>query len=114
MSDVKHANGEFRCPVAKDWDEYLSRQKEVFRQVNEVHRIANSFSQHIRHLEHLDALPDIRDKLLDSATGRKQIDRETFLLIMKIGACVVFALVFCIVFLITGESTGLFSLLGHK
>lgn len=83
--------------------------------MNQMHTTLNNFSNYAKHLEDLRALPEIRDKLLDSATGRKQFDKDAVMLMIKIFGGVIIALVICIMFLLTGQHFGLIDLMGaHK
>lgn len=63
----------------------------------------NEMVRNSKHWESLNALTDIRDKLLDSATGRNHIDITTF-------RWVVLILIGCILFLLTGEHFNIFHL----
>lgn len=108
------------CPIAAEWSEFLNDQKEVHKQMAQVYALATNFSQYVKHLEKLDSLPkleaisrDMKDKLIDSATGRKQFDKDAVMLMIKIFGGVIASLVVCIIFLLTGQHLGFINLVGH-
>lgn len=67
-----------------------------------------------KNLRHLEALPEIKTTLLNAATGKRHIDIETFDKVLSsmrwMYGIVIAALVFIIVFLMTGERLGLIHL----
>lgn len=59
--------------------------------------------QYASSLEHLKVLPDIKDKLLDSATGRKQVDFDVVKILLYIGGTIIGGLLFINIYLMTGH-----------
>lgn len=95
-----YINGSAAACKAHDWPEVREKIIDIEKDVHEM----------TQYLKHLEALPDIRDTLLSAATGRNQIDLDSHRLIVKILAGCLAAEMFAIIFLITGEKFGLFSL----
>jgi len=116
------------CPLIKEWALYKFQQEEASKKMSEIHSIATKFAEAMPHLQHLDMLPviarsngeikdsnyEIKDKLLDSATGRKQFSAESVMLMIKIFGSVIIVQTLAIMFLLTGQHFGLFSLVGGK
>lgn len=111
MSDENGIHKE--CPLANEWHEIRGSYKTMLLEVRDTNKSMQTLLKYGEHLQKLDALEDIRDSLLDSATGRSQIDTKTAGMIFKIFGIVIFALLLVIVFLLTGEKLGILSLVGH-
>lgn len=88
------------------WDEPM-------RQIAETHRMVSDIGRYAPHLSKLDALEDIKDRLLDSATGKDHLDKTVAILLFKILGIVIIGLLFCLVFLLTGESFGIIGALNR-
>lgn len=59
--------------MAREWPDHYARAKLAMRQVEQLHVNLNEMKNDTAHLEKLHVLIEIKDKLLDTATGRKQI-----------------------------------------
>lgn len=101
------------CPLSESWNEIKGSYQKMLLEVHDTHRIMHELMTHTKHLSKLDALEDIRDSLLDSATGKSHIDIKTAGMLFKILGAVIFALLLVIVFLLTGEKLGILNLLHH-
>lgn len=86
---------------------------DVVTKINESHANTLTLMKYAQHLEKLDALTDIRDHLMRSATGRDQIPTKTAMLIFKILGFVIAILAFAIGALLMGERLGLILPLSH-
>jgi hypothetical protein len=96
-----------------EWIEYRERADRVESIIGEIHTQNQTLVQHTSHLAKLDALSEIKDKLLESATGRNQFDIGIAKFLFYILGGVILAQMFAIVFLLTGEKIGLFELIKH-
>jgi hypothetical protein len=93
-----------------EWIEYRERADRMETIITEIHSQNHTLVQHAAHLQKLDALTEIKDKLLESATGRNQFDIGIAQKLFTILGMVIMALVFIIVFLLTGAKLGLLDL----
>lgn len=110
MGDLVSIAEKHECAVAADWETYRRRQLTALRKISELHAKVDDMTNHTANLEQLkklDALLEIRDRLLNSATGRHHIDLQTFSLIVKILGSVILGLVLVIVSLLIGENFGI-------
>lgn len=84
----------------------------AIEKIDQIHSDMNEFKTWLPHLGKLDALEDIKDHLMDAATGKNQIEVKTATLIFKILGGVIIAQTVTIVFMLTGQHFGLFGLFG--
>lgn len=112
-----------KCPIADEWFQHRQEVKKTLEQVDLMHSAITQVVTHTSHLQKLDIiasatdaqcrqLNEIRDGLMGPATSKKQMDNETVLLIVKILGAVIIGLLFTIVFILTGQKFGLFTLHG--
>lgn len=78
--------------------------------LDEVYETMQRLSEHTHHLEKLEILEEIRDKLVDSATGRRHLDTETAQLIFKILGAVIVGQLLIVMCLLTGQKFGILDL----
>lgn len=113
------------CQMSRDWENDKVGILKAIRQVDHMYESMARIVSHASHLEKLDALADIRDKLLDSATGRDSIPTKTAMEMFdkqarasmtmhRVYGAVIVALTVAILFLLTGQRFGLFDLIGAK
>lgn len=106
MSDQR-GNGLACIMGPAEWSEYKIRTTQAIEKVEEVHADMTSLVKNAEHLARLPAvetlLADIKDGLIGPATSKRQVDTETFQLILKIFGAVIIGLVLVIVFLLTGH-----------
>jgi len=86
------------------WYHHSDRALEAFEKVDVMQETMKTLCLNS---EHLKALPEIKEKLLDSATGKKHVDSETFQMVVKYMGMVIIALLVVMVFLLTGSHVGL-------
>lgn len=98
------------CPILAEWKLAKERAMVALDQLNKMHSVISDVGGYAKHLQKLDALDDIRDKLIDSATGRKQWDQESVHLLIKIFGATILLLVGVIFYLLTGQHLGWFNL----
>lgn len=98
------------CPLAGDWERRKDQYEKTVIQIQETHQVMNQILKHAQHLTKLDALEDIRDSLLSSATGRDHIETKAVILVFKILGLVIFSLLLTLLFLLTGQHFNLISL----
>jgi hypothetical protein len=103
MIDEKTPPSVHHCPIWEEWRAYMARADRAFIQVNTMHGGINDVVENTKHLR---ALSDIRDRILDSATGRDHIPTKVVLVVLATFGTVILGLTFTIVFLLTGEATG--------
>lgn len=105
------------CPLDDDWINYKTRLIKLAEKIESTDHGMEILKSHVGHLTKLDKLEniaasmlDIKDSLLEAATGKNQIDKETVQRLMKtqgyIFGLVILALTVILVFLLTGESSG--------
>lgn len=112
MGDLVSIAEKHQCAVAADWDIYRKRQLKALREISALHAKLDDMANHTVHLEQLkklDALVEIRDRLLNSATGRHHIDLPTFGLVVKVLGTVIIGLTIVILSLLLGENFGIVS-----
>jgi hypothetical protein len=115
MGDLVNIAEKQECIVANEWAVYRRRQLKAIRNIAELQKKMDEMAEHTANLEQLkklDALIDIRDRLLNSATGRHHLDLPTAALVLKLLGIVIISLVFVIVFLLTGQGFGFLTTLG--
>lgn len=100
----QQTNGLLKCDVSSDW-------KTIREKIVETHSVSVTLGKYLPHLEKLDALEDIKDHLMDAATGKNQLDIKVATLLFKILGITIVALLFVIIFLLTGESMGILGVL---
>ena len=61
---------------------------------------------YVKHLEKLDALVEIKDHILNAATGKDHIQKDVAILLFKILGLVIVSLTAIIAFLLTGSHFG--------
>lgn len=98
------------CPLAEDWEKHREDFEKMTSKVSETHVLMTQIMTHTQHLSKLDALEDIRDTLINKATGRDQLDTKTALIMFKILGAVIVTLLLTILFLLTGQSLNFFKL----
>ena len=98
------------CPLADDWERHKSDFEKMTNRVSETHVVMNQILTHTQHLSKLDALTDIRDSLINKATGRDQLDTKTAMVMFKILGAVIATLLLTLLFLLTGQHFNLFTL----
>lgn len=104
---MSEENGFHECPLYKQWDQLRTRAEAMERRVSDMHEGFESLGKQTTALETIaNCLTEVKDKLLDSAIGRKHVDLWTF-------GIVVGTLVLIIAFLLTGEGAGFIRLLHH-
>jgi hypothetical protein len=96
----QQSNGLLKCDVATDWGSIKSK-------IVDTHTTSLTLAKYLPHLEKLDALEDIKNHLLDAATGKNQLDIKVATLIFKILGLTILALLAVILFLLTGEAWGI-------
>lgn len=96
-----------------EWVEYRERAQKLESMVGELHSNTKTLVAHTSHLSKLDNLTEIKDKLLDTATNKNQLDIGIAKMIFMILGGVILSLIFVIVFLLTGEKLGLLNLVQH-
>lgn len=102
--EQKHINGLMACDVSTDW-------KTIREKIVDTHATSVTLGKYLPHLEKLDALEDIKNHLMEAATGKNQLDIKVATLIFKILGIAIFALLVVIVFLLTGEAWGILGVL---
>jgi len=100
VMEKQHTNGLLKCDVATDWSEIKGK-------IVNTHETSITLSKYLPHLEKLDALEDIKNHLLDAATGKNQLDIKVATLLFKILGITIIALLAVILFLLTGEHWGI-------
>jgi hypothetical protein len=98
------------CPLKDGWDRHKAEFEKMTSKVGETHIIMNQILQHTQHLSKLDALEDIRDSLLESATGRNHLETKTAMVMFKILGAVIATLLLTILYLLTGQHFNLLTL----
>lgn len=98
-------NGAHSCPIAEDWKIVADRVRENNERLE---RMENTFMQTAPHFTGIHtAVNDIRNKILDSAIGRNQVDSETHQAIVKgqarIYGSIIFLLLTVLGVLLIGE-----------
>lgn len=96
------------CIMANsEWTEYKEKTNDALEKVEDMHA---NISQILKHSENLSALPevkmilsDIKTGLIGPATSKRQVDNETFMMVVKTLAGVIIGLVLVIVYLTTGH-----------
>ena len=86
------------------WYHHSDKALEAFEKVDVMEETMRTLCLNS---EHLKELPDIKDKLLEAATGKKHVDSETFQMVVKYMGMVIIALLMVLVFLLTGSHLGL-------
>lgn len=100
MSDQVFINGKMQgC----GFHEQSSKLIGYFDKVDGMEQIMRDLCENSAHLQ---CLPEIKNKLLDSATGRNHIDMDTFRSIVKVFGMIVMGFLFVFVFLLTGAHFG--------
>lgn len=99
-----------RCPFLENWDDHQDAFSKISKQIEDNTAVMNLLLSNTAHLKKLDALEDIRDNLLDSATGRNHLETKTAVLMLKILGAVIATLLLIILFLLTGQHLNIFSL----
>lgn len=94
---------EYECSVSENWGKIENNYLEMSKKIEETYALMKIMTQHIQHLSKLDALEDIRDSLLESATGRNHIDANMAMLVFKVLGAVIVVLLFVLLFLLTGQ-----------
>lgn len=77
---------------------------EYFEKVDAMEQVMQTLCENSTHLE---CLPEIKNKLLDSATGRDHWDSKTVRMLVWIMGGMIFSLLFMLVFLATGHKLGI-------
>jgi hypothetical protein len=98
------------CPIADEWRSHQETVKKPISQIDEMHNSITQILKHTQHLTKLDALEDIRDSLLDSATGRNHLDLKTATTLFRLLGWVIGALLLTILFLLTGQHFNILTL----
>lgn len=98
------------CPLAQDWEQHKGDYKAMSIQITETHSTMRQILTNTQHLSKLEALEDIRDKLVDGAIGREHTDNKTVMLIVKILGAVIVSQALVLMFLLTGQKLNLLSL----
>lgn len=107
-------NGALYCPLDKDdWSSHRDKTDDMVIKLALLEDHLNRLVINTKHLEKLDHLADIKDKLLESATGRNHVDIGTVRTLFRILAVVVVALTGIVVFLLTGEKFNFLQGLHH-
>lgn len=106
---VADGNGvDHGCPLC---DLSESEVTDALKDIGEVHVMLTNLSAKMSNLDHLPtiatAVVSMNTKVTDAAIGKDQISAPMAKMIFKILATVIAALVFCIVFLLTGVKYGL-------
>ena len=91
------------CPFWEEWREHKNRALDT---VGRVEAIEATLVEVAKNLNHLSTLPAILDRLVESATGRDHVPTKVVLVIVGCLGSVIVGLVFCVVFLLTGETAG--------
>lgn len=85
--------------------EYCKLKSEVWKEtqvkVSEMHNAIKTMSENLPHLRKLDVLEDIKEHLMNAATGRDQLQTKTAMTIFKILGGVIFGLLATVVYLLT-------------
>ncbi len=95
------------CPLLTAYEKRIT---DAFVQISESHQNTKELLDAAKHLKALDALIDIRDHLLNAATGKGYTDNETVKLIVKILGAVIILLILYI----TGQQFNFAHLFGLK
>lgn len=88
------------CPL---WEKH---REQIISAIVKVDTMHDGMVKMVENLQHLKALSDIRDNLLDSATGRDHVPTKVLLIVLGTLGAVIVGLVFVLVFLLTGEAMG--------
>lgn len=99
MKQVANGDMPFNCKVAAEWESVKGK-------ITETHATSVTLAEYLPHLKKLDALEDIKDHLMRAATGKDQIDIGVAKMLFKILGITITALLFIIVFLLTGSHWG--------
>ena len=93
--------------IAEEWQEHRLESTRAFRQVDEIHTQFLAMGPHMKNLEKLEYLKDIKESLLSAAVGKNQIEAKLAKFIFSIFGAVILGLAVVIVFLLTGEHLGI-------
>ena len=110
MTELNGKQHDHICPVWKEWKEMRVQLHQNTRQLDIISLGLQELSKHAHHLS---ALPEIRDKLINSATGKDQIAAKFFFSIVGILTLVICLGVVVIGFLLVGENMGMIKSLYH-
>lgn len=94
---------EVQCPFAENWPQY---QRQLLDTVGKVDRIDSAMTQIGTYAHHLASLTEMKEKLLDAATGGNHVPLRVFLTVISVLALIIGALLFVLVALLTGEAAG--------
>lgn len=93
------------CRLVGEWGQ------EMEAKISETHSTMQQLIEHTQHLAKLDTIAvsinDMKNGLMNSATGRDQIPTKTAHLIFKLLGAVIIGLVVILVFLLTGHEFGI-------
>lgn len=103
MSEQRRCKDLFSCPLADNWQYYRAQLSEATSRVDKIDHGMNSIATHAHHLE---SLTEIKDRLLDAATGGNHVPLKVFLMVISVMTVIIAGLIFTIVFLLTGEAAG--------
>jgi hypothetical protein len=104
MTDDSEFHG---CPLYREWHQLRTRAETVERQVGDIHLGLEASSKQATALETIAAcLTEVKDRLLDSAIGRRHVDLVTFGSVIASLSLIILALLVVVVFLLTGEGAG--------
>lgn len=107
-------NGALHCPLEReDWFSHRDKTDDIVLKLNLLEEHLNRLVVHTKHLEKLDHLSEIKDKLLESATGRNHVDIATVRTLLRILGLIVVALTGIVFFLLTGEKLNFLQGLHH-
>lgn len=98
------------CPLSDNWEKRRVDYEKTVTQIQETHQAMRQMLVHTQHLMKLDALEDIRDSLINKATGRDQLDTKTAMVMFKILGAVIGVLLLTLLFLLTGQHFNLLTL----
>lgn len=82
---------------------YRDRAVSALSKVEALHEGMGELRENTRHLS---ALSEMKDVLLNSAIGKDHVPLRVFLIVLSSLCVVILGLVFILVFLLTGETTG--------
>lgn len=88
-------------------EEHLNKALDTNKKVSDMHQMFQTLLENTEHLQKLDCLERIEDKLIAPATSENRIEKTFAVLIVKILGGALIMAVLCIAFLLTGENFGI-------
>lgn len=116
MSKINREDNPFAVNNQKEGTLFLNIEacmealRKLDTKIDRTHDAMLQIVPHIQHLSKLDTLEDIRDTLLEAATGRNHIDANMATLVFKILGAVILTLLFVLLFLLTGQHFNILTL----